>query len=241
MQAKPPAYPCLIIDHDDTTVMSTPTIHYPAHVEALKRLRPGRKPIDLEGWLKKNFHPGFRPYLEEELGWSPSEVEAAYRVWRDYTNERIPSFFPGLFSILREYRRRGGLLVVVSHSDVDLIERDYRAASAEAGPAEGLFPDLVFGWTEDPARRKPDPYPVLETMKRFALRPEDILVLDDLKPGADMAAAAGVACAAAGWGYDVPEIREAMLASCVRYFSTVAEFGDFILGEKAGPAPAERS
>jgi phosphoglycolate phosphatase/pyrophosphatase PpaX len=221
-------YGCLVIDHDDTTVMSTPGIHYPAHVEALRLLRPGRKAIDLEGWLRKNFNPGFRPYLEEELGWSPEEVAEAYRVWRDFTAERVPAFFPGMFETLGDFRAREGLLVVVSHSEVDLIERDYRAASA--GRGEGvLLPDLVFGWSEDPELRKPHPYPLLETMRRFGLERSDILVLDDLKPGADMAAAAGVDCAAAGWGHDIAEIREAMLASCRHYFATVEEFRSFLL------------
>ena len=31
-------YPCLVLDHDDTVVRSTPTIHYPAFVETLKAL-----------------------------------------------------------------------------------------------------------------------------------------------------------------------------------------------------------
>ena len=30
-------YRCLVLDHDDTAVMSTPLIHYPAHVKAMKR------------------------------------------------------------------------------------------------------------------------------------------------------------------------------------------------------------
>ena len=34
-------YRCLILDHDDTVVNSTATIHYPAFLEALKLLRPG--------------------------------------------------------------------------------------------------------------------------------------------------------------------------------------------------------
>jgi hypothetical protein len=29
-------YPCLVLDHDDTLVRSTPEIHYPSFVEALR-------------------------------------------------------------------------------------------------------------------------------------------------------------------------------------------------------------
>jgi len=34
-------YKCLLLDHDDTVVNSTATIHYPAFLEALRLLRPG--------------------------------------------------------------------------------------------------------------------------------------------------------------------------------------------------------
>ena len=33
-------YPCLVLDHDDTVVQSTPTIHYPAFMATLNELRP---------------------------------------------------------------------------------------------------------------------------------------------------------------------------------------------------------
>ena len=31
---------CLALDHDDTVVMSSPEIHYPSFVEAMRLLRP---------------------------------------------------------------------------------------------------------------------------------------------------------------------------------------------------------
>jgi beta-phosphoglucomutase-like phosphatase (HAD superfamily) len=213
-------YPCLVVDHDDTSVISTASIHYPAHVEAMRRLRPGTEPVSLEGFLRKNSHPGLVPFLSEELGLDRSEIAASYEIWREFTSARIPSFFPGLLDIYAEFKRRGGILVVISHSEAAMIERDYRAAGA-AG--RGALPDLVFGWSDDPERRKPHPYPLLETMRRFGLGAKDILVLDDLKPGADMAAAAGADFAAAGWGHAVPEIRRAMLGLCDFYLERVEE------------------
>jgi phosphoglycolate phosphatase-like HAD superfamily hydrolase len=228
------AYRCLVVDHDDTSVMSSPLVHYPAHVEALRRLRPATAPIGLEGWLRKNFHPGFLAYLRDELGMSRAEVEASYRVWREFTAAIVPDFFPGMREILAEHKRRGGILVVASHSEADTIERDYRAAGAKGPPSAAVMPDLVFGWTEDETRRKPHPYPVLATMERYGLRREEILVLDDLKPGADMAKAAGVDFAAAGWGHAILEIREAIQAGSRWYFESVAEFGEAFLGPAAG-------
>jgi beta-phosphoglucomutase-like phosphatase (HAD superfamily) len=216
-------YRCLAVDHDDTSVMSTPILHYPAHVEALRRLRPGLEPIGLEGWLAKNFDPGLMAYLQGELGMDEAELRQNYLIWREYTSSRVSEFFPGLLAVFAEYRRRGGALVVVSHSAVDTIERDYRAAGT-------AVPDLVFGWDDDPERRKPHPFPLLETLKRFGLEKEEALVLDDLKPGADMADAAGVDFAAAGWGHSIPEIREAMRGRCRYYLERVEELRALLYG-----------
>jgi beta-phosphoglucomutase-like phosphatase (HAD superfamily) len=220
-------YRCLVVDHDDTSVLSTPGIHYPAHVEAIRRLRPGMVPVSLEGFLRKSFDPGFYAFISGELGLSGAEIEASYGIWREFTSARVPEFFPGLLEIYAEHKAHGGLLVVVSHSEALMIERDYRAAGARE---IGAWPDLVFGWCEDPDRRKPHPYPLLETMRRFGLSADELLVLDDLKPGFDMAQAAGVDFAAAGWGHSIPEIREAMLGLCGRYLSSAEELRPLLFG-----------
>ena len=118
--------------------------------------------------------------------------------------------------ILWEQKRRGGLLCVVSHSYRDNILRDYRENDLPE-------PDLVFGWECPAQQRKPNPWPLERIMERFGLRPEQLLMLDDLKPGYDMARACGVPFAAAGWANDIPEIERFMRDSCDRYFKTVPE------------------
>jgi phosphoglycolate phosphatase-like HAD superfamily hydrolase len=226
-----PRYRCLAIDHDDTSVMSTPLMHYPAHVEALRLIRPGREPIGLDGWLEKNFDPGLMGYLRGELGLTDEELKVADKVWREFTARTIPGFFPGLLPILAEFKGRGGLLAVISHSDARTIERDYRAAAAAgAAASRGAMPDLVFGWDDDPGRRKPHPYPLLETMRILGLGPGEVLVLDDLKPGADMAAAVGADFAAAGWGHSIPRIREAMRERAKFYLDRVEELAPVLFG-----------
>jgi phosphoglycolate phosphatase/pyrophosphatase PpaX len=218
----------LFADHDDTAVMSTPRIHYPAHEEALRRLRPGRTPIGLEGWFARNYEPGIIEYLTGELGFDRRELEESTRIWREFTTAAIPDFFPGMAETLAEYRRRGGILVVVSHSEEALIARDYRAAAERLGLPE-LVPDFIEGWHDDPEERKPSPRPALRALERFRVAPEESLMLDDLAPGAAMAEAAGIPCAAAGWGHAVPGISAAMRARCARYFQEVAEFREFLL------------
>jgi phosphoglycolate phosphatase/pyrophosphatase PpaX len=66
--------------------------------------------------------------------------------------------------------------------------------------------------------RKPSPHTLFELMKKYSLSPSEVLVVDDLKPGYDMARGAGVDFAAAGWAYDIPEITDFM-----------SKFGDYFL------------
>jgi phosphoglycolate phosphatase/pyrophosphatase PpaX len=217
-------FACLILDHDDTAVDSTAAVHYPAHVEAMRVLRPGRPPVSLEGWFLKNFHPGIMPYLIEELGLNAEELAVEFEIWRSYTTRRTPHFFPGFLQALGEYRKRGGKIAVISHSEPEVIRGHYQAA----GP---LVPDLVFGWDEEEEKRKPSPWPVRQVLASLGIPGAQALVLDDLKPGVLMARGAGVAVAGAGWAHNIGEIREYMQAHCLAYFETVEAFRDFLLGE----------
>ena len=218
-------YPCLILDHDDTAVDSTAEIHYPAHREIMKYLRPGTEPISLEGWFSKNFHPGIMHYLTDELQFTDEELEAEYRIWRKFTTSRIPTFYPGFLETLQEYKKRGGIITVVSHSEEDIIRRHY----GEQDNGLGYIPEMIFGWTYDEEKRKPHPFPVREILKHFNKGPEDALIVDDLKPGVLMGTNTGVTVAAAGWSHNIPEIQDYMKENCAAYFTTVSDFRDFIL------------
>ena len=63
----------------------------------------------------------------------------------------------------------------------------------------------------------------IDLCERCGLRPEEILVVDDLKPGYDMARGGGAHFAAAGWAYNVPEIQSFMRANCDYYLESVVE------------------
>lgn len=217
-------YRCLVLDHDDTAVDTTPAVHYPAHVRAMEVLRPGQPVVGLETWFEKNFHPGILAYLVEELGLTPEELEVEERIWRQHTAEARPAFFPGFLEAVAAHQQAGGLVVVVSHSDEDVIRAHYGGAANGAG----VRPDLIFGWELGPERRKPHPYPVEETLRRLEVPPEQVLVVDDLKPGVDMARTAGVDAAWAGWSHGLPAIRDFMRRNCVATFDTVESFARFI-------------
>jgi phosphoglycolate phosphatase/pyrophosphatase PpaX len=218
-------YRCLVLDHDDTAVDSTAFIHYPAHVEVMRLLRPDQAPISLEGWFLKNFDPGIMEYLTHELHFNEAEIEKEYEVWRDFTTSKTPHFYPGFVEALVRYRDLGGIVAVVSHSEKTLIERDYRSH----GGGNSFMPDIIFGWDYDKNKRKPSLYPIQEIVKTYNFSAEEMLVVDDLKPGVVMAQSAHIPVAAVGWSHSIAEIQTYMREQCTVFLETVAQFQSLIL------------
>lgn len=213
-------YPCLILDHDDTVVNSTATIHYPAFVAYMKDVRPHIN-LTLEEYFALNFDPGVVPLFRDICGLSPEEMKAEEMFWASYVKDHIPRAYDGIREILEKHKENGGLFCVISHSYSYYIERDYEH--------NGLpKPDLIYGWDLEPSLRKPNPYAVHEIARTFSLSPEEMLVIDDLKPGYEMARAAGVPFAAAGWANDIPEIENFMRQNCDFYFKEVKDLVAFL-------------
>lgn len=190
-------YKCLIFDHDDTTVNSTATIHYPCFCEFLKEYHPGQN-YTLEQYVQYNFNPGLWGFYYDICGFSHDEVEFEHKFWLEYVSHHTATAFPGIKEIMDKHKEAGGILAVVSHSHAGNILRDYEF--------NGLpTPDAIYGFEQPRDELKPSPIPVQKIMERFSLEPSDILVIDDLKPGFVMARASGVDFAAASWCFDIPE------------------------------------
>ena len=208
-------YKCLVLDHDDTVVASTASIHFPCFIDYLAEFRPHLKDnYDIDSYFRKNFDPGILSLLRDEVGLSDDEIEHEGRYWREYVKGHVPHVYDGFSGIIDEFLTRGGTICVVSHSYREYIERDYRENGLK-------MPSLIYSWDMAPEERKPSPYALFDIMKRLSLSPTDILVVDDLKPGYDMARAAGCDFAAAGWAYDIPEIEAFMRANCDYYLPCV--------------------
>ena len=208
-------YPCLVVDHDDTVVNSTATVHYPCFVQYTREHVPDYR-CTLEEYFVKNFDPGVVAFFRDDVGMSDAQMKHEQEYWNAFVQDHVPQAYPGIREVLLEQKRRGGLLCVISHSYRDNILRDYRANDLPE-------PDMVFGWECPPEQRKPSPWALEQIMATYDLAPEQLLVLDDLKPGYDMAQAAGVPFAAAGWANDIPQIERFMRDNCDLYFKTVPE------------------
>lgn len=215
-------YKCLVLDHDDTVVDSTAEIHFPAFVEYLKIARPNlADKYTLTSYLEKNFSPGILSLLSDEVGLSEGELLEEERFWSDFVKNHIPTAYAGIAEIIAEFRARGGIIAVDSHSFERYIIRDYKHNSLPT-------PDVIYAWDLPEEQRKPSPYTLFDLMRRYDLSPSDILVVDDLKPGYDMARGAGCDFAAAGWAYDVPEIRDFMKKNCDYYLERVSDLSKIL-------------
>ena len=218
-------YKCLILDHDDTVVSSTASIHYPRFIQYLEEKRPEiAGNYTLHSYLVKNFNPGVVHLFRNEIGMSAEEMAEEEKYWANYVKGHIPTAYEGMRELLQKFTELGGIIIVDSHSLKRYIERDWRENSLP-------MPSYIYGWDIPLENRKPSPYTVLDALKRFSLNKEDVLVVDDLKPGYDMARSAGVDFAAAGWAYDVPEIEDFMRKNCDYYLKSVEELRALVLGE----------
>ena len=143
-------------------------------------------------------------------------------MWKDYARTHIPPVCEGIKEIILEQKRRGGLVCVASLSSRETIERDYDLHI-------GIRPDLIF--CKDDPISKPDPHPLHQIMETYHLSPSDLLVVDDLKTGLQMANAANVPIAAALWcRQDSPELIEYMTSRCDFAFHHTKELYDFLFG-----------
>ena len=215
-------YKCLILDHDDTVVNSTATIHFPSFIAYLEVYRPNRvSEYTLEDFIRKNFTPGIVSLFKDELAMTDSEMDEEQLFWERFVNTVTPIAYDGLHDILSEFRRMGGIIAVSSHSMTRFIKRDYEVNGLPA-------PDEIFGWDLPKEKRKPSTYAVDELIKKYGFKKEEILMVDDLKPGFDMARSAGIDFAAAGWAYNVPEIETFMREHSDCYLSNVKELEDLL-------------
>ena len=196
-------FKCIVLDHDDTSVKSTPEIHYPSFLETLDVLRPGTT-YSYDEFIKLVSDPGFYKLCREICGFDDEEMKVEYRLWREYVRTHTPDFYDGIPQFIERLKADGVLICVVSHSLSEMIVRDYNHSNVP-------LPDMIFGAEYPEEQQKPSVYPLKKIMETYSLSPDDILVIDDLKPGYEMAKKVGVHFAYAGWAATrLPEIDEFM-------------------------------
>lgn len=217
-------YPCLVLDHDDTVVQSEKTVNFPYFQYILNEFRP-EKTITMEQYTYGCFHLGFSDMCRRWYGFSEEELVQEYLGWKEYIKDHIPAVYPGFDSLLKRQREAGGKICVVSHSCDENISRDYLYHF-------GFLPDAIYGWDYPEHQRKPSVFPLQQIMKEYGFTPEQLLVVDDMKPGWQMARDAGVDIAFSGWSRrDCPEIYEEMQSLCKFSLNSPQDLEKFLFGD----------
>ncbi len=218
-------FPCLILDHDDTVVQSEATVNYPFFVEFLKEYRPGMT-ISAHEYVSACYNPGYIAMCRQRFGFTDEELDIEYKAWKNHIKTTVPDPYPGIDAFLRYYQSLGGLIIVSSQSAQENILRDYHLHF-------GITPDAIFGWDLEPHQRKPGTYAIEETMKRFGVSQQQLLVIDDMKPAVQMARDAGVQIAFAGWGrLEFPELCAEMEQLCDYSFYSISDLQQFLTSDK---------
>ena len=214
-------YPCLVLDHDDTVVKSEITVNYPCFLESLEKFRPGET-MGYQEFVSWCFRYEFTEFLRIKYGFTDEELFEEYTMWQTYSKTRIPPAYEGIREIILEQKRRGGLVCVASLSSKENILRDYREHI-------GIEPDMIFSCNDPKDQRKPNPYPLQAIMKTYGLNPTEVLMVDDLKTGYEMASAAGVPIAFAAWSrLSNPDVMEQMEKLCDHSFHTTEDLHNFL-------------
>jgi len=217
-------YKCLVLDHDDTVVQSMKTLSYPFFLLELEQFRPGAQ-ITLEDYILECHRIGFAELCRQRFHFTDEEMKREHKQWMQYIMENIPAPYPGIEKIIHKQKEEGGLLCVVSHSHADNISRDYRTHF-------GILPDSIYGWELLPHQRKPNPWPLQDIMDRYGLKPDEILVIDDMKLACIMAAPVGIKVCYAGWsGMGVQSLQDEMTALCQLSFDTVEQLYHYLFAE----------
>ena len=214
-------YPCLVLDHDDTVVQSEATVNYPFFIDFLAEYRPGMT-ITQHEYISGCFDPGYIEMCRQRFSFTDEELLTEYTSWKEHIRHHIPAPYPGIGALLSRFKAAGGKICVVSQSAQENILRDYKTHF-------GIVPDEIYGWDLEPEHRKPSPWAIRQVMEKYGFSPAELLIVDDMKPAVEMAHAAGVKIAFAGWGRrEYPQICQQMTAMCDYAFSSVDALETFL-------------
>lgn len=217
-------YPCLVLDHDDTVVQTEKALAYPCFKEFIEQIRPGRT-LTYQEYVHDCSRMVFADMCRQVWGFTEEELREEYFVWKDFIKQHIPPICPGIDRIIRRQREEGGLICVASLSTTEVILRDYDHHF-------GITPDAIYDYDLPTHLRKPNPYPLLDIMERFDLRPDQMLMVDDMKLGWDMAKKVGVPTAFAAWSKEeLPEMALQMREIFDVSFDTAEALYDYLFEE----------
>ena len=214
-------YKCLVLDHDDTVVQTERTIGYPYFRDYIERIRPGMT-LSFPEYVRDCNNMVFADMCRARWHMTEEELTEEYLGWKAYSRVNVPAVCDGMEAVIRRQKAAGGIVCVSSLSTLEIIQRDFLHHF-------GLLPDAVYDYDLPVHQRKPNTYALEQIMEDFHLKPEEILMVDDMKLGWAMANQAGVDTAFAGWSKaEFPELSEEMRTLCTYSFHSPKELEKFL-------------
>lgn len=182
----------ILFDLDGTLVDTTELIltSYKESVSRLVESPPSDEEI-LKGFgtpLTSQLHRLF-PTLRDRM----DEIIVLWRDAQERLHDKLIKPFPGTANVLRELKRRGHPMGIVTSKERVQAERDM-----DLYGLVGLV-DIVVCW-DDTEKHKPDPEPIRVGMELLKARPAETLYVGDSLHDMVAGRAAGARVAAAMWG-----------------------------------------
>lgn len=182
----------ILFDLDGTLVDTTELIltSYKESVSRLVESPPSDEEI-LKGFgtpLTSQLHRLF-PTLRDRM----DEIMVLWRDAQERLHDKLIKPFPGTANVLRELKRRGHPMGIVTSKERVQAERDM-----DLYGLVGLV-DIVVCW-DDTEKHKPDPEPIRVGMELLKARPAETLYVGDSLHDMVAGRAAGARVAAAMWG-----------------------------------------
>ncbi len=180
----------VIFDFDGTLADTTATILRTYRMTIEKYGADARTDAECQATIGLPLRDGFRQlypdFTEEELDQC---VSVYHNIFESNKKQLVPQLYPGVHETLDELKRRGvKMSVASSRSRKSLLEL------CDENDISRYFEIIIAA--EDVKRAKPNPEPVLFTLKRMSEKAEDTIVVGDMP--VDIAMGSGAGCETVG-------------------------------------------
>ncbi|MDA8166353.1 MAG: HAD-IA family hydrolase [Actinomycetota bacterium] len=143
-----------------------------------------------------------QPLMRQMQLLDADKADDLYQVYRKYNHavhDDLIRPYPGIEDLLRELRRRGALMAIVTSKSRETVNMAFRSV-----PIEHFFETVVA--TDDTELHKPYPQPIQLAMRRLDVVPEESVYIGDSPFDIEAGQAAGVKTVAVDWGI-FPAVR----------------------------------
>lgn len=209
-------FPAVLLDLDGTVIDSVALIRE-SHRHAVRQV------LGQEWDDERLIRNVGRPLIEQMRVFSPDHADELYRVYREWNHANTSALllpYAGMDALLKGLRAGGTRLGIVTSKSRDAVELAWASL-----PLAHLFDVVVT--SDDSARHKPDPDPLLRALDALGATPGEACYVGDAPFDIRAGHAAGVTTVAVTWGFFDRESLEAERPDAVA--DSVDALGELLL------------